>query len=228
MTRLCSIATIFCQLFVPSTQVDLDLLAQAWTIPTGGSNGQPYNHVVVDGVDFPGERTWDDRWILIKEATNYQNKKVLELGCNVALVSTYLLKYQNAALCTGVDRPDDLLAFHGMPDLIKAAKTIHRAFNVSPHILQIDMNHADYENTLGYDYDIVFCMSFLKWADDKERLLEYLSHFQEIIFEGHEEDSNEIDRFQKKGFQYRILGKTQVGVSYPPNAFRTLIHFYKK
>lgn len=218
---------IFSKGFTSSEEVDLKLLAQAWTIPTGGSNGKSYNQITLNGIDFPGERNWNERWALIQGATNYQNKKILELGCNVALASTYLLKYRNAGLCTAIDRPDDLLALHGMPYLIQAADMIHQAFHVSPHILQIDMNHADYEKELGYDYDILFCMSFLKWVDDKDRLLEYLSHFREIIFEGHEEDAIEIQRFQNKGFQYRILGKTQVGVSYPSNAFRTLIYFYK-
>src|SRR5689334_22546103 len=103
------IPVISLSLFASSKEVDLKLLAQAWTIPTGGSNAQSYNHIAINGIDFPGERNWDERWALIQDATNYQDKKILELGCNVALASTYLLKYRNAALCIGVDRPDDLL-----------------------------------------------------------------------------------------------------------------------
>ena len=207
--------------------IDLELLSKAWEIPTGGSNGQPYNHIVVEGISFPGERAWDERWTLIKDAMDYRGKRILELGCNVALASTYLLKYQNALECAGVDRPNELLAVHGMPRLIEAAKLIHRAFHVNLEILQMDINNTEYEELLGFDYDVAVCMSFLKWVDDKERLLDYLSHFHHIIYEGHEADSIEIERFQRRGFEYRILGATQVGVSYPKNAFRTLIYFFK-
>ncbi len=207
--------------------IDLDLLAAGWKIPTGGSNGQSYNAVTIQGVRFPGERAWDDRWELIKDAMDYRGKRVLELGSNVALASTYLLKYREVAECIGVDRPDDLLAMSGMPRLMEAAKMLHRAFNVNPKIVQMDINNTDYEKFLGFNYDVAFCMSFLKWVDDKERLLDYLSNFKHIIFEGHEADSIEIERFQQRGFDYRILGKTQVGVSYPKDAFRTLIYFFK-
>ena len=39
----------------------------------------------------------------------------------------------------------------------------------------------NYETKIGYDYDVVFCMSLLHWVQDKERLLRYLSHFDQVL-----------------------------------------------
>jgi SAM-dependent methyltransferase len=210
-----------------SEDVDIELLNKAWKIPTGGAHAKPYYSIDVDGHHFSGERSWDARWSFIQDAMDYRNARVLELGCNVGLASTYLLKYKEAASATGVDRLDYLLAQNDMPRLMEAAKLIHQAFGVHVNLVQTDINSSDYEDLLGNDYDVVFCMSFLKWVQDKERLLDYLSTFRNVIFEGHESDEVEIERFAQRGFRHVILGKTQVGVSYPSDATRTVIYFYK-
>lgn len=210
------------------TTIDLSLVEQASHISTGGSGGKPYYSLDIQGVHFEGERNWSLRWNLFKDILNFENKKILELGCNTALSSTYLLKYRQALACTGVDLPDDQLTFKGIPRLMEAANLLHHAFRVKVKMLQLNLDEDEYERTLGYDYDVVICMSLLNWVHDKERLLDYLSKFTHVIFEGHEADEIEIARFQQIGFSnYRILGKTQIGKSYPANATRTLIYFHK-
>lgn len=208
--------------------VDVQLLAEAWTIPTGGSNNQPYYSLNVNGLFFYGERSWEDRWNFIKDQINCKNKRILELGCNVGIASVYLLKYGQALCCTGVDRPNDVLALHGMPRLMEASKLLQRAFHVHVDLVQLDFNKDDYEELIGQKYDFVVCMSLLKWVEDKERFLNYLALFDEVLFEGHESDSVEIERFKRHGFDhYQILGSTHVGVSYPQDSKRTLIYFWK-
>ena len=67
--------------------------------------------------------------------------------------------------------------------------------------------NTNYEEKIGYDYDIVFCMSLIHWVKDKNRLMRYLSNFNHVIFEGHESNSVEIAQFKKYGFdKYAILG----------------------
>ena len=51
--------------------------------------------------------------------------------------------------------------------------------------------------------------------------------FKNILYEGHDSDEVEINRFQKLGFFSKILGKTQTGLSYSPDNTRTLILFTK-
>lgn len=60
----------------------------------------------------------------------------------------------------------------------------------------------------------------IAWVQDKERLLHYLSHFSEVLYEGHDSPEMEIARFEKLGFsRHTILGTT--------DARRFLIHFSK-
>lgn len=208
--------------------IDIGLLQEAWTISGGGSNGRPYYSLDIDGVHLEGERPWEERWKFIQGAMDYQGKRILELGCNITLTSIYLIKYCNAYEAVGVDRPYKELAEFGTPMLIESAKMTQLAFGINVPILQTDINNSPYEKLIGYNYDVVICMSFLKWVYDKERLLDYLSQFNHIIFEGHEADQIEITRFQNYGFQYRVLGKTQIGASYSADAYRTLIYFFKE
>lgn len=216
-----------CQGLENPGDINIELLQQAWKIPTGGSQGMPYYSLEINGVHLQGERPWEVRWDLVKDILDYKEKKILELGCNVGLTSTCLLKYRGALASTGLDRTYETLAAFGTPRLMEASALVQEAFGVFVDIIQADINNSDYEEILGYDYDVVFCMSFLKWVDDKHRLLDYLANFSHVIFEGHDPDPVEIARFEQRGFQYIILGSTQIGASYPADATRTLIYFFK-
>ena len=206
--------------------VKLHFLRLAWKLDTGGGRDKSYNELVVNGVRFPGERKWDLRWNLIKDVISFKGKKILELGSNVALASVYLLKYRKAASCTAVDLPNAQLAQRGTPHLLRAARLVQRAFGMRVKLLQVDLNKNNYESSIGYSYDVVICMSLLKWVHDKERLLQFLSHFPHVIYEGHDSDDREIARFRAHGFtSHKILGKTHIGVSYASDKKRTLIYF---
>ena len=208
------------------TSIDTGLLGAAWQIRTGGSHG-PYYALIVNGIFFDGERLWDDRWQLIKRGVDFKDKRILELGCNIALTSVYALKYGDAHSAVGVDLPDEQLKKHGIPLLMKAAHLTHRAFGVSVTMLQVNLNvDKNYEARIGRQYDLVVCMSLLKWVNDKERLLTYLSQFPEVLYEGHDSDDIEIERFRRHGFtRYVRLGETHIGASYTSNQRRTLFLF---
>ena len=79
---------------------------------------------------------------------------------------------------------------------------------------------------IGVNFDIVFVMSILKWINEKERFLQYLKNFKNIIYEAHEPNTEVINMFKNIGFNYyKILGETQIGVSYGKNDTRTLFLF---
>ncbi len=200
----------------------LYLIKQAWSVNTSGWSPEPsYYSIVINGQKFKGVRPWALRWNMVKDALDYQGKKVVELGCCMGLVHTFLKRYRNVTSAVGVDGPDYFLQVQGSPHRLRAARRVAQAFEVSEDFIQVDFNRdKDYEGKIGYDYDIVFCMSLLHWIHDKDRFMRYLSKFQHIIFEGHNVPSVEIARFKRYGFSnYTILGKVDRG--------RTVIHFYK-
>lgn len=203
------------------------MLIDAWKIGTGGSGGKPYYHLKIDGLDLGGERLWNDRWDLIKKFP-FQGKRILELGCNVGLFSIFALEASGAVSAVGVDLPNNILMRNGNPRMHEAAQKVNAAFGSSVLYKQVDFNKEAYEQVIGTEFDVAICMSFLKWVDDKKRLLNYLSNFEYVIFEGHDSDEVEIARFAEKGFKAEVLGKTQIGKSYPSDAYRTLISFHKE
>jgi SAM-dependent methyltransferase len=189
----------------------IHLIEKAWAINTSGDKVPSYYSIIIKNNHFfPGIRPFELRWNMIKDVLDYAGKNILELGCCTALPSALLKKYRNADRVVAVD-----MAAHRL----QAAQLLAQAFEVDIEFYKLHFGDDAYEKILGYDFDIVFCMSLLYWIPDKDRFMRYLSHFKNIIFEGHDSPTTEIERFKKYGFDYKHLGVSDKG--------RTLFLFYK-
>jgi len=199
---------------------NIHLIEKAWSVNTGGPSCRQYYRMTINGKVYPGSRLWDMRWDVIKDATDYTNKNILDLGCNMGLVSTCLKTYRGVSAAVGVEGPDWFLIQQGSPHRVQAAQWFAQAFEADVSFIQVDLNGSgNYEEVIGNDYDIAFCMCLLNWIKDKERLLRFLAQFNEVIYEGHDSLEVELDRFRRHGFtHFRILGKGDRG---------SIIHFTK-
>ena len=176
----------------------LKKLLDAWRLAQKSNASAPalplaYYAIDFEGYHFPGERPWNERWNRFSNVTDYEGKTILELGCNMGLLSIYLLKEAGAANSIGVDHDKKIL---------ESAKLISEVFEVNPVFRQINFDSAkDWESELSsYKIDIVFALNVLNWVNDKERFLRFLSNFPEIIFEGHDTTEVERKRFEQIGF----------------------------
>jgi hypothetical protein len=173
-------------------------LLRAWEIAQTSDASAPgtvlaYYSLVHGEYRFPGERPWERRWETLNLIANYTGKRVLELGCNMSLLSCYLLLKGGAESALAVDVDAEIL---------ESAKLVSSALNVSPKYMQVDFDSEyDWEADLGeFSPDIVFALNVLNWVKDKPRLLNFLGRFDEVIFEGHESFEVERERFEKTGF----------------------------
>lgn len=201
--------------------IDMHLLKECWKIPTGGSRNDSYNRIMVNGELFDGERDWDVRWNFIKDAYPFEGKRILELGCNISLVSVYLSKFRNIASATTVEF---------QKHIERARDLFQRAFHInSIRNLHVDLNkHPNYEDALGYDYDVVFCLSVIRFLKDRNKMMTYLSKFDNVIYETISVPEPDIAMFAEYGFtNYTILGESHIGYSYRPHQKRSVIHFWK-
>lgn len=202
--------------------INMELVTDAWGMSTGGMDRKPYYEVDVNGHRFAGERPWRHRWIPIKSAMDWRGKRILDLGTCMGMVPTYLIKHCGAESATAVDFNQYLL---------DASDTVRKAFRLSKErirFLKVDMDGPGYEETLGYDYDVVFCLSFLRWIKDQDRLLRFLSRIPHVIMEPHDIDQDIIAKMYKVGHTaHKQLGKSAVGHSFPNN-IRRLYHFWKE
>ena len=176
----------------------LKKLLDAWRLAQKSNASAPalplaYYAIDFEGYHFPGERPWNERWNRFSNVTAYEGKTILELGCNMGLLSIYLLKEAGAANSIGVDHDKKIL---------ESAKLISEVFEVNPVFRQINFNSAkDWESELSsYKIDIVFALNVLNWVHDKESFLRFLSNFPEVIFEGHDTTEVERKRFEQIGF----------------------------
>ncbi len=177
---------------------ELSDLVNAWKIAQESNASAPgviiaYYALDYKGYYFPGERSWSDRWEVLQNISDYSGKTIVELGCNMGLLSTFLLKDKNAKKCVGVDLDKKIL---------KSAELISNVFKVKPEYMQMDFDsNQDWENKLlAHKPDIVFALNVLNWVKDKERFLSFLSKVPEVIFEGHDLPEIEKKRFSNLGF----------------------------
>jgi len=177
----------------------LKMLLKGWQLAQLSDASSPgrrlaYYSLDIEGYHFPGERPWIDRWNTLRSITNYSGKRVLELGCNMALLSCFLLKYSHACATLAVDAD---------AKIIDVAKQISLAFGVKPIFRQQNFDAPnDWETEISdFKPDIVFALSVLNWVQDKKRFIDFLGRFQELIFEGHDCFSVESQRLRSVGFR---------------------------
>lgn len=175
-----------------------------------------YYDITINGKHYVGDRIWKERWDILKDAVDYTDKKVLDLGTFMGFVPTFTLKYGGAKEATGIDY-----------NSLQNAKKVAKAFEVPSRLLELDMDRDNYEEILGYDYDIVFCMSTYHWVKKKEKLLAYLSNFDHIIYEGHDDDETELKRFIPLGYHYKKLGVSYSGKHQYTSRGRTMFYLYR-
>jgi len=169
------------------------------------TNGN-YDDITINGIHFAGTRPWIIRWNMIKNACSYANLKILDLGSLFGVNAVCLKKYGNAKSVTAVDC---------MESYLKQAALLAKIFEVDINFIQADLDNPNdnYEQKIGTNYDVVFCLSVLFWVHDKDRLLKYLSNFNKVIFEGHGSAEVEEACFKQLGFDAKRLGVSENGRS---------------
>ena len=113
-------------------------LLEAWEIAQKSNASSPglpiaYYSLEFQGIHFPGERPWKKRWGELKNVAEFSGKNILELGCNMGLLSTFLLKDAGAAKCIGVDHDRQIL---------NSAKIISEVYNVN--LIQGEIGKVNY------------------------------------------------------------------------------------
>ena len=113
--------------------LQLKQMHKAWAIAQRSSANAPGDVIAYYSFDLasfhlPGERPWLERWTVMRQLTEYKGKRILELGCNMALLSCFLLKQNQAAAALAVDLDADIL---------EAARLVASAFEVAPELVEM-------------------------------------------------------------------------------------------
>jgi 2-polyprenyl-3-methyl-5-hydroxy-6-metoxy-1,4-benzoquinol methylase len=171
-------------------------LNKAWTIAKQSNASAPgvslaYYSFEFEGYLFPGERSWKERWVTLKNITSLENKKILELGCNMSLLSCHIKREIKNTKVTSIDHDKNI---------IRSAKIIADVLEVKPKFHVLDLDKGNWENRF-LNYDLVFCLNVLNWVKNKKKLLKFLGKFNELIFEGHDDYIIEKKRLKAIGFK---------------------------
>ncbi len=174
---------------------DLIKLNQAWQKGAQSNASSPgvginyYNFNVAD-CHFPGERPWELRWRNISENINFKGKRVLELGCNLGLLSAFA-HLAGASECVGVDKDSDIL---------EGACLVSEAFHVKNRFCLIDFDSSEIWEKKVNGFDLVIALSVVNWLKNRKRFLKFLGQHNELLYEGHDPIDVEITRLRAVGF----------------------------
>lgn len=161
-----------------------------------------YSSITVGGTHFPGQRPWLLRWNQISERLVFKGKRVLDLGCNLGLLSSF------ASLAGATD----CRAFEADPSLVHAARKIAQALGASVVFESVDIDclHRDDERVQGVQ--VVVAMSIMEWVKDKDNLLALIGLADEALYEGHEPVQIEMDRLKRVGFRsFELIAVSERG-----------------
>jgi hypothetical protein len=185
---------------------DLDLLARGWELGARSDANAPGQHLAYyaltyKGAHFPGERPWYLRWEQIRRGVDFKGKHVVELGCNLGLLSTFALIH-GASHAVGVDSD---------PTVLAGARLIAQGLGVRPEFIHLDISRdLLFEGTAGVG-DIVIAMSVVHWLSDPTPVLTYIGRHDQVLFEGHEPTSVETARLEGLGFEVKVIGVGERG-----------------
>ena len=180
---------------------------QAWRIATTSDATSPgrrmaYYSLTVDGIYLPGERPWKPRWEQLRGATSLKGKRILELGCNMALFSSFAIEEESATRAMAVDADARIL---------KAADLVTRACNARVELVRQDFDEQGWEDRLAsFRPDLVTALSVVQWVTDKDRFLTFLGRFPELLYEGHDPVDIERARLLWAGFdRVELIGESE-------------------
>jgi predicted Ser/Thr protein kinase len=156
--------------------------------------GVCYYALDVEGFRLPGERPWAPRWKDFSAAVDFRGARVMELGCNMGLLSTFALAEGGAAAAYGIDTDARIL---------EANALVQQGFGVSYETrkLSFDDPHNWEAELSAFKPTIVTALSVLNWLRDKQRFVNFLGRFEQVLFEGHESAEVEATRLRSVGFR---------------------------
>ena len=177
---------------VPNSRLDEVWEMASMTDANAPGRKVAYYRIAYEGRLMPGERAWEPRWDAIRRAVDFRGKRLLELGCNLGLLSCYA-RNEAASGCHGVDHEQRI---------VDAAVNFAKFAEVDTTFSRCDFDSPEpWESELGAEnYDIVSALSVVNWLKDRKRFLAFLGRFREVIFEGHDSVGVETDRLRSVGF----------------------------
>ncbi|MDX1541284.1 MAG: hypothetical protein R3349_07745, partial [Geminicoccaceae bacterium] len=173
-------------------------LRRAWRLAAASNASSPgtpiaYHRLRIAGLDLPGERDFATRWRTIEAVADLRDRRVLELGCNLALFSTFALR-AGAAAALACDRDREILG---------AAAEVARTLGAHPSLVELDLDaDAPWERTLKpFEADLVVALSVVHWLRTPARTLRFLAGHPLVLYEGHESAERERRRLLAAGFE---------------------------
>jgi predicted Ser/Thr protein kinase len=184
---------------------DLALLHRAWhlaKLSNESGDSVAYYAFTYKGVHFRGDRPWALRWESIRRAVDFRGKRLVELGCNMGLLSSFA-RIHGASSAQGVDYD---------PQLVDAAKLVALALDSGAEFERVDLASSEpWEERIGSG-EIVSALSLMHWLspDVQERVLRFLGKHREVLYEGHDPLEVETARLRRAGFtDVRVLATTE-------------------
>lgn len=187
--------------------VQLTMLEQAWTLAARSDANAPGHGVAYYAFTyrhqhFPGERPWYLRWQAIRQGIDFRGKRLVELGANMGLLSTFATVH-GATSAIGVDHDSKI---------VEAARLVGKALGGSASFERVDLTGDRIWEERLRGADIVAAMSLVHWLPDPQRVFRFIAGHAEVLYEGHDALETEVELLHGMGFDsVTLLCETERG-----------------
>lgn len=161
-----------------------------------------YHSFNIDEIDIRGQRIPLKRLKRIKKFVNFENKTILDVGCNVGGMIFHLPEIEYGY---GLDFDKNI---------IEAALNIRRIldFNNSDfYVFDFDRDSLEYLDTLiKKDIDIIFLLSIGSWIKNTEKLFDWcIEKESQIVMEtnSNKTGNSHLEFFKKRGYEITLISK---------------------
>jgi 2-polyprenyl-3-methyl-5-hydroxy-6-metoxy-1,4-benzoquinol methylase len=155
-----------------------------------------YHSYNIDEINVVGQRSPKIRLNDIKKHVNFENKNVIDFGCNVGAMLHHLLEINKG------------LGFDYDNNCINAANNISNILkrdNLEYMVHDFDRNtYEELKGKIKFKPDIIFILSLGSWVKSWKKLYETcLEYDSEIVLEINniEEGKPQLDFFKNKGYE---------------------------
>ena len=157
-----------------------------------------YHSFNIFNINLIGQRSPTIRLNIFKKYINFENKNILDFGCNSGGMLLHLFEIKNG------------IGFDYDKNCIKIATDINKILNINNNIkfFQRDLNNVNLDSEIKIDIDIIFLLSLGSWIKEWKYIYEWsIKNSKKIFFESNNDNEGvkQLDLFKKNNCVIELI-----------------------
>jgi hypothetical protein len=160
-----------------------------------------YHSFNIFNINILGQRIPRNRLDIFKKYINFENKNILDFGCNSGGMLLHLFNIKNG------------IGFDYDENCIKVARDINKILNFNNNIkfIKKDLNNINLDLEIDIEIDIIFLLSLGSWIKEWEYIYQWSIKNSKIIFfesNNDKEKIKQLELFKKTNCDIKLISNS--------------------